>query len=118
MKMDKQILGKYETSRPKVGRRSSSFPPQRFIAEHFPDNIPQVETSKNKTRRDCIVCSSKNIRQKTFCMCIDCNVPLCVTPCFKQYHCNLHYDMIKCYKNYLNSVINFDKNSLDCDNFK
>lgn len=92
LKLVKQLLERYAIDKPRLGRRPSDPLPQRLTARHFPDNIPQVESSKQKTRRDCIVCSSQKKRQKTFYMCLECNVPLCVTPCFKDYHTKVHYN--------------------------
>ncbi|XP_022904015.2 piggyBac transposable element-derived protein 4-like [Onthophagus taurus] len=58
---------------------------QRRTAWHFPTTVPN-----NKVRR-CIVCSQSKIRDKkkrrdSRYMCGECNVGLCVSPCFGEYH--------------------------------
>ena len=58
-------------------------------ARHFPSPIPQTVLGGASTRR-CHVCKhtqhSKQNRRDTKCMCIECNVPLCITPCFRNFH--------------------------------
>lgn len=57
-------------------------------ARHFPELVP-VTPSKKQGRRYCFVCSHKKENKKRkdsiYC-CIECDVGLCVTPCFKIYH--------------------------------
>jgi len=55
---------------------------------HFPELVP-LTPSKKQGRRYCFVCSHKKENKKRkdsiYC-CIECDVGLCVTPCFKIYH--------------------------------
>ena len=38
-----------------------------------------------------IVCSSHQVRTRTSYICTECDAPLCVPICFKDYHTKLHY---------------------------
>ena len=64
--------------------------PLRLTGRHFIDKIPTEEGKKQKVRR-CVVCSKHNQRKETSYYCKDCNVPLCVTPCFEVYHSKRNY---------------------------
>ena len=89
-----KILQRYGPSeRNRVGRPSNAPTPLRLVARHFPDNVPQDPKSRERSRRNCIVCSAKQIRQRSYFMCLDCNVPLCVPNCFRIYHTKLHFDV-------------------------
>lgn len=76
-----------------IHARRSSADPQlgRLLERHFPDVIPATE-KKEKPTRKCIACSKirdsqgKIKRKETRYMCPDCDVALCITPCFKIYH--------------------------------
>jgi len=90
----REILQRYGPSeRNRVGRPSNAPTPLRLVARHFPDNVPQDPKSRERSRRNCIVCSAKQIRQRSYFMCLDCNVPLCVPNCFRIYHTKLHFDV-------------------------
>ena len=58
---------------------------------HFPMEVPPTEKKRNPLRK-CHVCSRKRdhtgkpIRKETRYMCKSCKVPLCVVPCFENYH--------------------------------
>jgi len=67
--------------------------PLRLTARHFPSLIEgySVEgTSERTERRRCHVCSNTTIAQKkdtkTRYECVQCNIGLCVVPCFELYH--------------------------------
>lgn len=49
----------------------------RLVGRHFP---------KQTTKRRCHLCSLRKKTQRTTYECPTCYVPLCVTPCFEQYH--------------------------------
>jgi len=84
-----EILQKYKSSvktTPSKGKKIISTD-SRLSERHFPDLIPQ--TSSKKQRRKCFVCSHKTEGKKrtdTLYQCNECNVGLCVVPCFKIYH--------------------------------
>lgn len=76
-------------------RRSTSAPhPKRLIDRHFPSLIP-YEKGKTPKQLTCVVCSQSvrkdRKRSKTRYECVDCNVGLCVSGCFKEYHTLSHY---------------------------
>jgi len=52
--------------------------PERLTARHFPGK---------GSKRACHVCS----KRRTVFTCKDCNIPLCVVPCFEKYHSQLNY---------------------------
>jgi len=92
------ILTKYCTARHIAtgGRRSGSDAPIRLTDRHFPAFIPPTSTCRDP-KRECRVCGKskrdgKRIRKQMRCMCGKCGgVPLCVVPCFSQYHSYLDY---------------------------
>ncbi|XP_022251164.1 piggyBac transposable element-derived protein 4-like isoform X2 [Limulus polyphemus] len=65
--------------------------PLRLTERHFPDIIPATEKKTNPTRQ-CAVCSTqrdskgKRVRRESRYYCPDCDVGLCVAPCFRVYH--------------------------------
>ena len=79
----KLLMGDF-TSKKRPGRPSTETP-ARFVERHFPSPLPSNEKGKTKERR-CFVCSSKEKPKKTSYFCEDCDVGLCVAPCFRVYH--------------------------------
>ena len=70
------------------GRLQRPLPPQsRLIERHFPANLPCTPAGK-KRQTDCTVCSKKKGRGRktTTYMCKQCNLPMCITPCFELHH--------------------------------
>ncbi|XP_076238627.1 uncharacterized protein LOC143181854 [Calliopsis andreniformis] len=65
--------------------------PRRLFERHFPESIPPTGKKTNPTRQ-CVQCSrkkcvnGKRIRKETRYYCPQCEVGLCVTPCFRIYH--------------------------------
>ncbi|UYV60146.1 hypothetical protein LAZ67_1000131 [Cordylochernes scorpioides] len=83
-----QIIEKYHEARVQVhrGRPSTSEDrPLRLIERHFPSLVPPTEKKKNPTRY-CCVCGANKKRKESRYMCKDCDVALCVVPCFKTFH--------------------------------
>ncbi|XP_076284460.1 uncharacterized protein LOC143210972 isoform X7 [Lasioglossum baleicum] len=70
------------TRRPKPLCESDSV---RTTQSHFPEYIPSTPKKINATRR-CKVCATKGVRKESRYYCAYCNVGLCVTPCFKDFH--------------------------------
>ena len=84
------LLAHWHSSKKRAGRPSITPLPQRMTGQHFPHKF---EDKKHKP--DCEVCSDRKKgrrRQTSFC-CKQCNVPLCVTPCFERYHTLKQYEM-------------------------
>ena len=57
----------------------------RLTGRHFPSFIPPNEIKENPSRR-CKVCSKNNFRKESRYQCKECDVGLCVAPCFEYYH--------------------------------
>lgn len=57
----------------------------RAVESHFPEYVPSTPKKTNATRR-CKVCASRGLRKESRYYCAYCNVGLCVTPCFKDFH--------------------------------
>lgn len=88
LELIRQLLEKYSspTKSPNSrGRPTSKDQPFRLTGRHFPSDVPTTNTGKANRRR-CAVCIKKNKRTDTRYMCSDCDVGLCVTPCFGIYH--------------------------------
>lgn len=87
------IIGSYhsDSMKPKSGRPSQTMNPLRLTERHFLDYIPITGKKSNPTRQ-CAVCSrvrdvnGKKIRRESRFYCPDCDVGLCVAPCFRVYH--------------------------------
>ena len=64
--------------------------PLRLTARHFLKSLPPTAGKQQPTSRCKVCCShqkdSKKIRKETHYCCADCDVPLCVVPCFEIYH--------------------------------
>lgn len=92
----RQILQEYHQPRKssKGGRPSSSENPLRLTERHFPTIVPPTEKKQAPTRV-CTVCSQSNLhprkRKESRYMCSNCEVALCVHPCFGIYHTILNF---------------------------
>lgn len=77
----------------RVGRKPKDDLPLRLNARHFP-SINSGEVKKKISRR-CHVHSNTKLnpqsRKDTSYECNECDKPLCLEPCFKDYHTKLHY---------------------------
>ena len=73
------------------GRPSTTPSPLRLSGRHFLDYVPPTE-KKDKPMRYCAVCSQKRnalgkkVRRESRYQCSECDVGLCVVPCFREYH--------------------------------
>ncbi len=69
------------------GRPHSGPTPSRMQGRHFPEKIPSNPSAKKQqAQKRCTVCYDKGLRKETLYQCDLCEVPLCVSPCFKMYH--------------------------------
>ena len=57
----------------------------QLLKNHVLDHIPRTSNKENPTRR-CAWCHKRKIRKESRYWCSICKVPLCVTPCFAEYH--------------------------------
>nr|XP_001344859.1 piggyBac transposable element-derived protein 4-like [Danio rerio]XP_009297798.1 piggyBac transposable element-derived protein 4-like [Danio rerio] len=92
----KGLLEEYSTSRcPSTAGCPALETPLRLTDRHFPSLVPQTASQGSRTRRHCKVCLSGTRKDKrrrlTKYMCLQCNTPLCVVPCFEEYHTLKHY---------------------------
>lgn len=84
-----------ESQRSKVGRRSDN-EATWLTACHFVSFIPPTANNKLPTWR-CVVCCEASsagetkIHKETRYWCKDCNVAVCMTPCFKIYHTKTNF---------------------------
>ncbi|XP_069949534.1 piggyBac transposable element-derived protein 4-like [Cherax quadricarinatus] len=88
----RQIITKYQGATPAIDQRprnyqhtSSRFRP----GDHYPIQLPPTTAKKNAQKR-CYVCTHTTkrpqTRRDTRFMCEECQVPLCIYPCFKEFH--------------------------------
>ncbi|CDQ89273.1 unnamed protein product [Oncorhynchus mykiss] len=92
----RELLEEHHTPRrPSTGGRPAVDNPLRLTARHFPCKVPQTASQGSRTRRHCKVCLSGARRSKqrkmTKYMCLACDTPLCISPCFEEYHMLKHY---------------------------
>lgn len=90
-----QLIEKYHTPKGHMKRPPTIDHPLRLTARHFPSLVPPTEAKGSKTQRRCHVCSQTKLqtrkRKATRFMCKECNVALCVTPCFATFHTRKYY---------------------------
>lgn len=76
---------------PRAGRPPAMPHPRRLTERHFPEVIPPTEKKSNPTKQ-CFICCrkrdarGKKLRRETRYYCPNCEVCLCITPCFRVYH--------------------------------
>jgi len=93
LQLTKDLIGKFGDK--KVNKRSfasthsQDTAQSRLVERHFPA-INRNDCGK-KMRRRCVVCHSNKISKQSQFECKDCNVGLCVDPCFKTYHTKKDY---------------------------
>ncbi|XP_023290186.1 piggyBac transposable element-derived protein 4 [Orussus abietinus] len=80
-----KLLNQYSESR-QYNPCTSSENLMRFKERHFPAPYNSNKTKRENPLRRCIVCSKNNKRCSTRYYCKQCNVGLCVAPCFEIYH--------------------------------
>lgn len=84
--LSRQLIGGFTS-------RKSRNKPVNFLANKrvVPEEIRLVAVGKhlpkkNTTYRRCRLCSSKIQEKRTRFICLQCNVPLCIDPCFTKFH--------------------------------
>lgn len=69
--------------------------PLRLTGRHFPRPLPNREGQKRKMQKRCHVCyntkKQERKRKDTQYECPECNVPLCIYPCFALFHTKKNY---------------------------
>jgi hypothetical protein len=89
LQLIRQIIETYGCPKAPRGRPNTGDNPIRLIGRHFPSLIPSTSTSQSPQKR-CVVCTNTTNRAtkstKTRYECRDCNVGLCISACFRDYH--------------------------------
>ncbi|XP_035232636.1 piggyBac transposable element-derived protein 4-like [Stegodyphus dumicola] len=86
-----RLIERHAAVEERKGRPGYLPTPLRLTERHFLEVIPPTE-KKLRPARQCYVCSlkkndnGKRIRKETRYFCPDCDVGLCLSPCFKIYH--------------------------------
>lgn len=69
--------------------------PLRLSSRHFIRPLPENEERKRKIQRKCHVCMNTTVgtkrRKDTSYECSSCRIPLCIHPCFEEYHTKVKY---------------------------
>lgn len=86
LQLIRQLTNGY-TNRPKRGRPVSFLANKRRVPDdvrlnQVGDHMPK----QNKTYRRCRLCSTTQREKRTRYVCTACDVPLCLEPCFRQFH--------------------------------
>lgn len=63
----------------------------RLIERHFPIFYTSDKASRKNPMRRCVVCTQLNKRCCSRYCCKQCNVGLCIVPCFEMYHTQLSF---------------------------
>ncbi|CAK9834553.1 PiggyBac transposable element-derived protein 4 [Anthophora retusa] len=87
LQLIREILGKYHQATKRQPLTGNNHP-GRLTERHFPSVYKSA--GRNRSRR-CVVCSANDKRHESKYECKDCNVGLCIDPCFKMYHCEINY---------------------------
>jgi hypothetical protein len=95
LKIVTQIIEQYAKKPSTIPRPPTIDNPIWLTQRHFPSPIPQTAAQETRTQRRCHVCSNtklqKRKRKDVKFMCVECDVPLCVHPCFADFHTKKKY---------------------------
>uniref|UniRef100_A0A1B6EQ72 PiggyBac transposable element-derived protein 4 C-terminal zinc-finger domain-containing protein n=1 Tax=Cuerna arida TaxID=1464854 RepID=A0A1B6EQ72_9HEMI len=103
MNLIRQIFESHHTPKekrtvPRAIALSGDKHPLRLTGRHFPRPMPTREGQTRKIQKRCYVCSNTKTQDKkrkdTQYECPDCNVALCVYPCFALFHTKKNF--LKC----------------------
>ncbi|XP_068227913.1 piggyBac transposable element-derived protein 4-like [Palaemon carinicauda] len=85
LRISERLIIKYAEERPVPLRRPPQLAakPSRMIGRHFPDYCPPTD-KKKRPLRTCSQCRKNKIRKESSYWCKDCEVGLCVAPCFRE----------------------------------
>ncbi|XP_066987491.1 piggyBac transposable element-derived protein 4-like [Macrobrachium rosenbergii] len=87
LRISERLIMKYAEERSVPLRRPPRLAakPSRLIGRHFPEYCPPTD-KKKRPQRTCAQCRKNNIRKDSSYWCKDCEVGLCVAPCFRDWH--------------------------------
>lgn len=89
----KKLIEKYSENTSKAGRYAPSSSPLRLTARHFPNFTPPKEGKPGRSSLRCRVCAARGKRKDTSYMCKECDVGLCIVPCFEIYHTKVDFSI-------------------------
>lgn len=86
-----RLIERHGTVNEKKGRPGILPNPVRLTERHFLEVIQPTEKKLRLTRQYFVCCSKRNdsgkrMRKETRYFCLDCDIGLCLPPCFKIYH--------------------------------
>ncbi|XP_066981208.1 piggyBac transposable element-derived protein 4-like [Macrobrachium rosenbergii] len=86
LRISERLIMKYAEERPVPLRRPPRLAakPSQLIGRHFPKYCPPTD-KKKRPQKTCAPCRKDNIRDSSY-WCKDCEVGLCVAPCFRDWH--------------------------------
>ncbi|XP_021351253.1 piggyBac transposable element-derived protein 4-like [Mizuhopecten yessoensis] len=86
------LLEGYEPTNKRFARPVNN-PPSRLTEKHFPSMNPHMTAGGRRSTPDCAVCSDREQkkRHQTQFICLQCDTPLCVYPCFMRYHSMVYF---------------------------
>ncbi|KAK2575766.1 hypothetical protein KPH14_003655 [Odynerus spinipes] len=91
----REILLKYQNinicNNKSGGQTASKDNVLRLVSRHFPSKYINPTGMRQNGRRKCVVCSKHKKRSETRFECKECNVGLCIAPCFELYHTKKDY---------------------------
>ncbi|CAK9829705.1 PiggyBac transposable element-derived protein 4 [Anthophora retusa] len=89
LQLIKEILQEYHKNyeHHRCSRSGNNYP-TRLTGRHFPS---VHQSGKKNRKRRCVVRAVSGVRRESMHQCQQCNVGLCVSPCFEIYHTKLHY---------------------------
>lgn len=92
LELIRQILRRYHSSKAtKNFNKSGHINPIRLTARHFPSIYVNDKTKRKNPLRKCVVCTKNDKISQTRYQCKNCDVGLCVYPCFEKYHTESDY---------------------------
>lgn len=92
LELIRQILRRYHSSKATNNfNQSGHINPIRLTARHFPSIYVNNKTKRKKSLRKCVVCAKNDKISQTRYQCKNCDVGLCVYPCFEKFHTESDY---------------------------
>ena len=92
LELIRQILRRYHSSKAtKDVNKSGHINITRLTARHFPSLYENNKTKRKSPLRKCVVCKKNDKTSQTRYQCKNCDVGLCVYPCFEKFHTEYYY---------------------------
>ena len=86
IRLARQLIGNFSNR-----KRKGKVPSFMSSKKQVPDDVRLANVgvhipSTGLTYRRCRHCSTRKVEKRTRCLCTTCSVPLCLDPCFRQFH--------------------------------